>query len=447
MQLCKILRAYAFALVFATAPGMASAQTLSSVEQKMAATVDAKNAESIAFLEELVNVNSGTLNSSGVHRVADMLAPRFRELGFTVRWVPMDEAHRAGHLIAEHPTSTGKRILLIGHLDTVFEQSSPFQKWERKGDVAVGPGSSDMKGGDVIILEALQAMQAAGVLKSASITVVFTGDEERPGEPISIARRDLVEAAKQSDVALDFESGVTKNGIDYGSTSRRSSLIWNLKATGVTAHSAGIFTPSVGYGAIYELTRSIDAFRQQLPEKNLTFNVAYVVGGTTATLDAGQTSGQFTGKSNVVAPIAYASGDIRTISSEQTARVEEKMKQIVSQHLPKTDASIDFQEGYPAMEPTAGNRALLNILNQVNADAGFPHMQELDASQRGAGDISFIAKYNDSLAGMGAIGGNGHREGEFIDLSQQTRQAKRAVLLIYRLSQMDRSALLPASAH
>ncbi len=415
------------------------AQELSSVEQKMESTIDAQNDAMTDLLEQLVNVNSGTMNPVGVRRVADLLTPRFRDLGFTVRWVPMDNVHRAGHLIAEHPAPAGKRILLIGHLDTVFEPSSPFQKWERKGDVAVGPGTSDMKGGDVIILAALQAMQAAGVLGQASITVVLTGDEERPGEPVSVARRDLVDMARKSDIALDFEGGSRRNGVDYGSTSRRSAIMWNLKGTGVTAHSSGIFTPGVGYGAIYEIVRCLDAFRQQLPEKDLTYNIAYIVGGTMATLDASQTSGQFAGKTNVVPPIAYASGDIRTISDEQTARVEDKMRAIVEQHLSKTDASITFEEGYPAMQATPGNRALLALLNQVNHDAGFPHMEELDASQRGAGDISFIAKYNDSLAGMGAMGGNGHREGEFVELKDQPEQAKRAALLIYRLSKIDRS--------
>jgi glutamate carboxypeptidase len=442
MLTSKFLRNSVLVLMGAVLSGTARAQSLSPAAQKIVETVDAQNTASVDLLEQLVNVNSGTLNSAGVRQIYDMLFPKFRDLGFSVRWVPMDEVHRAGHLIAEHPSPTGKRILLIGHLDTVFEQSSPFQKWERKGDIAVGPGSSDMKGGDVIILSALQAMKAAGVLQSASITVVMTGDEERPGEPVSIARRDLVAMARQSDVALDFESGSMRAGTEYGSTSRRSSLIWNLKATGLTAHSAGIFNPSVGYGAVYELTRCIDGFRQQLPEKYLTFNVAYIVGGTTATLDASQTAGEFTGKSNVIPPIAYASGDIRTISDEQTARVEAKMKQIVSEHLPKTDATIEFQEGYPPMAPTAGNRALLGLLNQLNSQAGFPHMEELDASERGAGDISFIAKYDDSLAGMGAIGGNGHREGEFIDLSHQAIQTKRAALLIYKLSQMDRTAPL-----
>ncbi len=424
----------------ALAASPAQGQQLSPAEHTIVSAVDSENAASIAFLEKLVDVNSGTLNTAGVRQVADMLKPQFEALGFNVRWVPMDEVHRAGHLIAEHPAPTGKRMLLIGHLDTVFEKDSPFQKWTRDGQKMTGPGSTDIKGGDMVMLAALQAMQSAGVLKNASITVVLTGDEERPGEPVSIGRRDLVEAAQHSDVALDFEGGSTQNGEDYGSTSRRSSIMWNLKATGATGHSSGIFNPSLGYGAIYEIVRCLDAFRQQLPEKDLTFNVGYVAGGADVTLDASQASGHFSGKTNVIPPIAYASGDIRTISEEQTQRVEDKMKAIVQAHLPKTDASITFEEGYPPMPPTAGNRALLKLLNTVNRDAGFPRMQELDPLQRGAGDISFIAKYDDSLAGLGAIGGNGHREGEFVLLDHQPVQAKRAALLMYRLSSLDRGA-------
>jgi glutamate carboxypeptidase len=438
-------KAFYFVTLIALAAGLRANAQLSPPEQTMVTAADKENAESITFLEQLVNVNSGTMNPEGVHKVADMLAPRFRALGFQVRWVPMDEVHRAGHLIAEHPAPHGKRMLLIGHLDTVFEKDSAFQTWERKGDRASGPGSTDIKGGDMVMLTALDAMQAAGVLKDASITVILTGDEERVGEPVSISRRDLIALAKQSDVALDFEGGSSRNGVDYGSTSRRSAIIWNLKTTGVTGHSSGIFHPAVGYGAIYEISRILDAFRQQLPEQGLTFNVGYVVGGSEATIDATQTSGKFDGKSNVIPPVAYASGDIRTISDEQTARVETAMAHIVSQHLAKTDASIEFQDGYPAMAATPGNRVVLGILNQVNRDAGFPHMEELDATQRGAGDISFIAKYVDSLAGMGSVGGNGHREGEFIDLDHQPTQVKRAALLMYRLSKIDRAApLAPA---
>jgi glutamate carboxypeptidase len=442
MQRSSLCRYCIPALLLAATVASSHAQGLSAMERKIASFADSQNDANTTFLEQLVNVNSGTMNTAGVHQIADMLAPRFRALGFTVRWVPMDEVHRAGHLIAEHPAPGGKRLLLIGHLDTVFEKDSPFQTWQRKGNIATGPGSTDIKGGDMVMLAALEAMQSAGVLQTTSVTVILTGDEERPGEPISIARRDLIELGKESDVALDFEGGSAIQSVDYGSTSRRSSLIWNLKAMGKTGHSSAIFNSSIGDGAVYEISRCIDAFRQQLPEKDLTFNVAFVVGGSTATLDPSQTSGQFTGKSNVIPPIAYASGDIRTISDEQTKRVEAKMTQIVAEHLPKTDASIEFEDGYPAMPATPGNRALLGLLNQVNSDANLPHMLELDPLMRGAGDISFIAKYDDSLAGLGAIGGNGHREGEFIDLDHQATQVKRAALLMCRLSLVSRTASL-----
>ena len=129
----------------------------------------------------------------------------------------------------------------------------------------------------------------------------------------------------------------------------------------------------------------------QLPEENLTYNVGMIVGGTSIHIDEAGNNATATGKDNVIAPVAYASGDIRTISNQQTARVEKKMQAIVAQHLPKTTATITFGEGYPAMPPTAQSRALLGILNQANASLGFKPMPELDPMKRGAGDISFVA--------------------------------------------------------
>jgi glutamate carboxypeptidase len=172
----------------------------------MAAAIDADHDANVRLLEELVRVNSGTMNLQGVTQVGAMLTPRFEALGFSVRWIPMAKAARAGHLIAEHKGSgRGKRLLLIGHLDTVFEPDSPFQGWKRTGDIVEGPGVGDMKGGDVIMLAALKAMQAAGTLKDADIVVVLTGDEEKPGSPLSVVRADLIDAGRRSDVALDFE--------------------------------------------------------------------------------------------------------------------------------------------------------------------------------------------------------------------------------------------------
>ncbi|MGC1422969.1 MAG: M20/M25/M40 family metallo-hydrolase [Terracidiphilus sp.] len=418
--------------------------TLSPEEKAMVTYIDANEQASNGMLEKLVNINSGTHNLEGVRAVAEIMQAQLSDLGFKVQWIPMEQVERAGVLVAEHtcpePGKCGKRMLLIGHMDTVFEKTSPFQTYSVQGNIGTGPGVNDMKGGLVDMLFALKAMQAAGVLKQTEITIVLSGDEEAHGEPASISRRDMIEAAKHSDLALEFEGTPRVEGIFYGSISRRSSITWQIKTTGETGHSSGIFSPRMGFGAIYELTRILDAFRVQLPEANLTYNVGMVVGGTSIHVDEAGNNGTTTGKDNVVAPVAYASGDIRTISNQQSARVEKKMQAIVAQHLPRTTATITFGEGYPAMAPTAQSRALLGILNQANASLGFKPMPELDPMKRGAGDISFVAGIIPGLAGIGATGEGAHAPGETIDLSTQPINTKRDALLMYRLSQIDQNA-------
>jgi len=410
------------------------------VETKMAAQVDKDAASQQEFLRQLVEINSGTTNLAGVRVVGAMLEPRFRKLGFATRWVPMDEVHRAGHLLAEHPCPVvgkcGKRMLLIGHMDTVFDKDSPFQHWSVDGNTATGPGANDMKGGIVIMLMALDAMQAAGVLRDTEITVVLDGDEEAHGEPAAVSRRDLLDAAKRSDVALEFEGTPRLKGVYYGSISRRSSTSWHLTASGNTGHSSAIFSESMGYGAIYEVARILDAFRRELPEQSLTFNVGTVAGGTKVEkADGGEI---VAGKSNIVPPVAMAAGDIRTISNEQTLKTEAKMQAIVAQHLPGTKSEITFSEGYPAMPPTEASRALLKTLNEANKALGFAEMPELDPMLRGAGDIAFVSDLLPGLAGVGATGTNAHAPGETVDLPSQVVNAKRDAVLMYRLSREKR---------
>lgn len=427
----KLALAVALALSVA-APAHAA---LSSAEKKMVASVDAEKERSIALLEKLVNQNSGSLNIPGVTKVAEMVKPEFDALGFTTVWKPLPETKRAGHLIATHKGKPGgKLLLLIGHLDTVFEPDSPFQKFERQGDRGVGPGAADNKGGVVTLLAALRAMQAAGTLKDANIEVHLTGDEERSGDPIEIARADLVAAGKRADVALDFEGLATEDGKDMGSIARRSSNSWELRTTGKSGHSSGIFRAGVGDGAIYELARIVAAFRTELPEPNLTFNVGLITGGATASLDADAVRATATGKSNIIPAVGIARGDFRTLSQEQTDRVRAKMQAIVAKHLPETDAKIVFDEGYPPMAPTAGNRALLAKLNVVNADMGLPKMGELDPLKRGAGDIAFVANDVDGLVGLGPSSEGDHAPGEAVDLPSIQRQAKRAAILMTRLA-------------
>jgi glutamate carboxypeptidase len=427
-------------LLVALAASAAAAAPLTPVEQRMVAAVESRRAADVALLERLVNMNSGTLNLPGVEAVGRAVQAEFEPLGFQVRWVPMAHTGRAGHLIAERRAPTGKRLLLIGHLDTVFEADSPFQRFVRRGDIAEGPGVNDMKGGIVVILTALRAMQAAGVLDNADITVVLTGDEEKVGSPQAVARADLLAAGRRADVALDFESLFVEAGRDMGSIARRSSSSWTVRATGKAGHSSGIFSEGSGYGAAYELTRILDAFRRDLPEPSLTFNVGAILAGAAVTAAPEGTGGQATGKSNIIPGEAVAIGDMRTLSEEQSARVRGKMQAVVALHLPRTAAEITFSEGYPSMAPTADARAVLAKLNSVNRDLGYPEMPELDPLRRGAGDIAFVARDVDGLVGLGAAGMGAHAIGETVDLPSLERQAKRAALLMHRLAREPRPA-------
>ncbi|HEX9202201.1 MAG TPA: M20/M25/M40 family metallo-hydrolase [Acidobacteriaceae bacterium] len=420
------------------------AQAPDPTEARMAQAIDGQTPAFIGLLGQLVNINSGTMNIPGVIAVKDVLEPKFHSLGFQTTWHAMEQLdHRAGDLVATHPCPAGpghcgKRILAIGHMDTVFEPASPFQKYSivpnTDGKVATGPGVNDMKGGLVVLLSALDALKSSGALDRTEITIVLSGDEENHGQPTAISRKDMIDAAQRSDIALEFETGGRINGKDAASISRRSATTWQISATGKTGHSSGIFNDSMGDGAIYELARILDAFRTQLPEPNLTYNVGLITGGTSAVLHPESASASATGKPNVIPPIALATGDLRCLSDDQIARTKAKMEKIVATHLPQTNATITFDDGYPAMAPTPASHALVVQLNQVNATLGFPPMDEMDPSLRGAGDIAFVAPYIPGLVGTGAMGSGSHAEGETVLLDSIPREAKRAALLINRLS-------------
>ena len=421
-------------LALALLAAQAQAAELSDAERKIVASVKAHHDESEALLEKLVNTNSGTLNLQGVTTVADMLRPEFEKLGFTVKWIPMAEVGRAGHLVAEHHGAAKKRILMIAHLDTVFEADSPFQRFERHGDIAEGPGTNDIKGGVVVILSALRALKEAGLLSRTDVTVFLSGDEERPGHPLALARRDLIAAGKANDLALDFEAMARQGDDDTIHIGRRSASGWKLDVTGVSGHSSGIGRAG-GYGANYELARIIDEFRRTLPEPNLTFNTSLIAGGTTAEIDEAGTHANASGKDNIIAAQAIAAGDLRTLSDEQTERVQQKMRDIVAHHLERANAEIHFEEGYPAMAPTAASQSLFDHLAKINLDLGFKPLKEGDPASRGAGDIAFVAHDLPGLVGMGAAGKGAHAVGETVDLTSLDPQAERTAILVARLSQ------------
>ncbi len=419
-------------MVFAiTLPGFS--QKLSRTEKKILAAVEKNNAEAIDFLEQVVNINSGTLNAKGVREVGTVFGNAFEEIGFGTRWIEMPpEMNRAGHLFAEKEGTKGKRLLLIGHLDTVFEENSPFQLFEMINDsTAHAPGGNDMKGGNVIILYALKALYEQGLLKDAQIIVAFTGDEESTGKPLEVSRKDLIEAAKRSDIALGYE---TSTGFNYATVARRGASGWEVEVTGKRAHSSGVFSERTGAGAIFEMSRILNAFYEEVKgEEYLTFNPGILMGGTFTEYDPLKSSGEVFGKTNVVAQTAYVRGGLRFITEEQKENAREKMKAIVADNLPNTSAEISFTDSYPAMPPTEGNLRLLEVLNGVSKDLGQGEVLAYDPGRRGAADTSFVADYVDCLDGLGTMGSGAHTPEETVNLKTIEALTKRSAILIYRL--------------
>jgi glutamate carboxypeptidase len=412
------------------------AQRLSPAEEKVAAAVDAARGDAIALLERLVNINSGTMNFAGVRAVGDVLGGEFRKLGFATRWADGTAWKRAGHLVATWTgNGRGPKILLIGHLDTVFEKDSPFQTFTRiAGDSVRGPGIIDMKGGDVVMLTALRALKSAGLLDAVQITAVFTGDEELSGRPLNLARRELIEAADWADIAIGFENG--PENPDAAVTARRGSTTWILRTSGVPSHSSQIFQPAVGSGAIYEMARVLSAVHDSLrSEDRLTFNPGFVVGGTTVTFDSVQTRGTAFGKTNVVAESASVAGDLRALDPAQLARAKATMQRIAARHYPRTTAAISFDDGYPPFAGTPGNARLLALLTAASRDAGLPPVTAIDPQFAGAADVSFVAgRVEMAIDGLGLKGRSDHTPEETADLSMVTVQSKRAALLLARLA-------------
>ena len=422
--------------VLAATLALPAAAQLSAPEQAIVAAVKARSPEALRLLERAVNVNSGTMNQEGVREVGKIFRAEFDQLGFQTAWRDMPPAMlRAGHLLATREGTQGKRLLLIGHLDTVFEKNSAVQLWQRNGDKVRGQGVSDMKGGDVIVVEALRALNSIGALDKTSISVVFSGDEESVGSPQDLARADLIAAAKRSDIALAFEGTVKdRAGRDTATIGRRASGSWTLTVKGKQGHSMGIFSPGAGYGAVYEAARILNTFREQVIEPDLTFNAGLILGGTDVTYDGEQSRGTAFGKSNVIANAVTVKGDLRYLSAAQGEKARARMRAIVAAPLAGTSATITFHESYPPMSPTDGNLKILQIYSKASNDAGFGVIDALPPGQRGAGDVQFVAPLIDSLDGLGATGMGSHSPDEDLELPSIERATIRTAILIYRLT-------------
>ena len=422
----KLLASIVLASIyFTTLSRQTHSQSLSTEEQKIVDYIDKHVDDANGLLERSVNLDSPTQDLAGVRRVGDLFARELESLGFTTTWLDMPPAmKRAGHLLAEKKGDRGKRILLLGHLDTVLTG----EKYRREGNKAFGSGTSDMKSGDVVIIYALKALADTGALKDASIVVMLTGDEEESGVPKETRLEGMYAAAKRSDIALSFDGGASTGAL----STQRGQSFWDIEVTAKTGHSSQIFTDEMGSGAIFEASRIMDEFYKTLRgQKYLSFNAGAIAGGTK--IDGETSTVSVTGRGSVVPSRSVMWGDLRFISASQEKIARQKMRDIVSRSLPGTSSKITFYDGIPAMSPKKGNDELFKRLSAVSQDLGFGKMTPEDPVG-GATDLAEIADLLPCLEDLGGYGGGEHARGEYVELDALPMQAKRAAILIYRLT-------------
>lgn len=421
---------------------LSSYAELDHTERQIVKHVKQNIPQALKEIEQAVNINSGSLNIDGVKQVGVLTSDQLKAIGFDVKWLDGSAFSRAGHVLATHESKSKNavKILMIGHLDTVFAKSDNFTTYKQlDSDTASGPGVADMKGGNTIIITALKSLQALNLLENVSIKVLLTGDEESSGRPLSLSKQAIVDAAIWADVALGFENG--DNNIKTAMAARRGYTGWTLNIHAKAAHSSQIFSGDVGFGAIYEAARILNSFKEQLAtQPNLTFNPGLIVGGTTANYDSTNSSATVFGKSNVIAQTVHVAGDLRALSPKQVEGAKKVMQQIVAKNLNGSKAELIFENGYPPMALTKGNKKLLALYSQASQDLGYNKVVAANPRNAGAADISFAANHVDmALDGLGLMGSGAHTKDEKADLTSLSKNIEKTAVLIYRLSNLQQS--------
>jgi glutamate carboxypeptidase len=371
-----------------------------------------------AFVDDLrtmVNVDCGSYTPSGVNRIADLCEERFGAGGWAVERTPHapegNEPQLGDLVVGRLAGGGGARILLVGHMDTVFDEGTVAERpFRTEGETAFGPGVSDMKGGLLTGFAAVEALQRAGFDGFGHITYVCNPDEEI-GSPFSGPLiRDL---APQHDVAFVLE-GARANG-DIVSA-RKGITDFRIDVTGRAAH-AGV-EPEKGRSAILEaahLTIAIQALHGRWP--GVSVNVGVIDGGT---------------RTNVVPERCELHVDLRSPEAETLDAAAAEIERLCAAHtVPDVTVVVHANGWHRPMEKREGGARLVDIAVAVAADLGF---EVRDAATGGASDANTTsAAGTPTLDGLGPVGGDDHAPGEWLDLSSVVPRVSLLAGIVTRL--------------
>ena len=387
------------------------------------AWLDKRSHEMLDLLGRIVSVNSYTYNKAGVDRVATIIAQAAEDMGLTVETVPGGEY--GDHLVARTPACGrgGGQVLFCGHMDTVYPESLGFTGFRTEGDKAFGPGVIDMKGGLVVGLYALRAMQELDLAPDLPAAFVFNSEEE-VGSPSSagLIRRE----AEKSLFALVFEcSGI--NG--EAATGRKGKATYIMDVRGRAGHAGAADGPKPS--AVLELAEKIIALEAlNDTERGVSVNVGQISGGTGP---------------NIVAAEATAMIDTRYMTRQDGKALAEAVAEIVEKPvIPGTECEISISSSRPAMEPSSANRAIFKIAEKQSKLLGTRIAEEF---RGGVSDANLIADAGiPVLDGLGPAGEHDHSPREYMVVSSLAERTALTALTTAEILKLCRADQFPGRA-
>ncbi len=376
---------------------------------QIVAFLESSRSDFLADLSALVNVDCGTHNKAGVDRVGQWIGARCAVWDWEVERLALTE-HGDCWLARLHGNGAG-RILLMGHLDTVYPDGTAAARPMRFEEAKIiGPGVCDMKGGLLVGMYALRALQIANFRDFAEIAFFFNSDEEI-GSPGS--RPIYAPIARRMDAALVLESARANGDIV---SARKGSGEFTLRVTGKAAH-AGV-EPEKGANAVVELAHQIIALQELNGlAPGVTVNADVIVGGT---------------KSNVIPEEAWVIVDVRAIDPAGAEAITSALTSLPTRTiLPGTHAQVSGHFSYPPMARTPAVRFLAELARDSARELGF---EINDVATGGASDANVLASLGvPVLDGLGPIGGLDHSSDEYIEIDSLAPRAAMMAGLIQRI--------------
>jgi glutamate carboxypeptidase len=372
-------------------------------------------------LEATVNIDSGTLDPGGVNTMADLVADRLAGAGWDVeRITPAPVEHHGqlgdaviGRRAGNRPGDAGgRRILLMAHMDTVFERGTAAARpFGVKGERAFGPGVIDDKAGLVAGIEAVELLADDAAFDGFAELVLVCSPDEEMGSPAS--RPIITALAGQADVAIGLEAA-RRNGDLV--TARKGMADLVIEVAGLASH-AGV-APDKGVNAALEAahkTVALQALNGRWP--GVTVNVGVLVAGT---------------RSNVVADHALLRVDLRAVTVAAFELARQEVEAIAARSfVPGTTSTCRASHLHTPMERTAANAALVGVAAEVAAELGFTLG---DQATGGCGDANIsTAAGTVTIDGLGPVGGDAHAGTEWLDLESVVPRTALLAGLLARL--------------